>query len=138
MEIIRYRLVQKLEDGSFTKTLVDKLEFKPDTLQVYANEKLVDGNRAEVVRSSNSFDIDGTEIWQSDYLEDEDKQIYEVMSACGSLFILKDEEPTILTLAITMRLKVIGNVFEDTERLFPIPSEVVDGLNEAKEDEGNN
>lgn len=148
MEIIRYKLLERIDehyedvDGvqtsvakSFRKSPVEKLEFKPDTLEVFANDVLVDGNKADIVRSTNCFDSKGMEIWQGDYLEDEYKNIFEIMSACGSLFMIVQDEPILIQPTIAMRLTAIGNVYEDTDRLFPVAREVVDELNQDEKNE---
>lgn len=160
MQIIKYLLIQPVpeheelhEDGvtkvtvplSFSRKLVQNLRFHE--VQVLATpfegptflkgeEVLIDGNHADIVRSTNSYDKNGNELFEKDYVKDLDGEIYEIMSACGSMFIVDQEKqlPVILTDAITRQLERIGDVWNDTEKLFPIPVEVIEDMEEKAAD----
>jgi hypothetical protein len=166
MQIIKYLLIQPIpeheelaEDGvtkvtvplSFSRKPVQNLRFHevqvlatpletPDFVK--GEEVLIDGNHADIVRSTNSYDKNGNELFEKDYVKDEGGEVYEIMNACGSMFIVdmnakfgdKKEEPVILTDAVTRKLERIGDVWNDTERLFPIPVEVIEDMEEKAAD----
>jgi len=166
MQIIKYLLIQPVpehevlaEDGvtkvkvplSFSRKLVQNIRFHE--VQVLATpfedpnftkgeEVLIDGNHADLARSTNAFDRNGVEIFEKDYVKDEDGEIYEIMNACGSMFIVdmnaafgdRKEEPIMITDAVARKLERIGDAWNDAERLFPIPVEVIEDMEEKSEE----
>ena len=166
MQIIKYLLIQPVpeheelaEDGvtkitvpvSFSRKLVQNLRFHE--VQVLATpfegptflkgeEVLIDGNHADLARSTNSFDKNGNELFEKDYVKDLEGEIYEIMNACGSMFIIdkdakfgdRKEEPVMITDAVARKLERIGDAWNDAERLFPIPVEVIEDMEEKSEE----
>lgn len=120
----KYKAIIKQIDGTFFTKEVAALTFLTvNGLQQigisYTLEtkdkvtEVVDESTVWLFQSTNTFDKKNISIYHGDLLKDAEGILFEVMYACGSYFIVKDDAPLMLLDEYTRNLEVVGNVVEN-------------------------
>ena len=125
--IIKFHIVRQLNQHEWERVEVDRLYFD-EIGACKVGIKAIGENggdnynhfdlrkeNVKLFQFAGAFDKNGKPIYQGHLLKDEAERIYEVIQACGSFIILKNEQAVMLEDNVTRKLEIVGDIVQNLD-----------------------